>query len=142
MPRRFHDHPDERIDTFLFQMVANTRQHTRAFRLRLGAKALATIATATECCRPPIPECGVGAMATDIPAASSELGTVILVPHLRQHALGLDRKNLHLPVAMISLSARKTYRRKVSQCIDTEAVIPWAFIWSYSKWPGLGRRTG
>ena len=57
-------------------------------------------------------------MATDIPAASGELGTVILgARDLRQHALRFDRKNLHLTAAMISLSARKhLIARKVSHC--------------------------
>ena len=84
-------------------------------------------------------------MATDIAAASGELGTVILGPgDLRQHALRFDRQNLHLTAAMISLPARKhLIARKVSQCIDTEAGLILGFhMRRYSKWPGLGQRTG
>ncbi|WP_346771773.1 hypothetical protein [Bradyrhizobium sp. 170] len=84
-------------------------------------------------------------MATDIAAASGELGTVILgARDLRQHALRFDRKNLHLTAAMISLSARKRLiAGEVSQCIDTEAgLILGLHMRRCSKWPGLGQRMG
>ena len=83
-------------------------------------------------------------MATDIPAASGELGTVVLgARDLRQHALRFDRKNLHLTAEMISFSARKyLIARKVSQCIDTEAGLILGFhMRRSSKWPDLGRMT-
>ena len=83
-------------------------------------------------------------MATDIPAASGELGTVVLgARDLRQYALRFDRENLHLTVEMISLSARKyLIARKVSQCIDAEARLILGFhMRRRSKWPDLGQRT-
>ena len=84
-------------------------------------------------------------MATDIPAASGELGAVVLgARDLRQHALRFDRKNLHLTAAMIILATRKhLIARKVSQCIDTEAgLILGVHMRRCSKRPDLGRRTG
>ncbi len=127
-------------------MVANARQHTRAFHLRIGAQGIGRQHHGDHVLADsPIPECGAGAMATDIPAASGELGTVVLgAGDLRQHALRFDRKNLHLTAAMISLSARKhLIARKVSQCIDTEAGLVLGFhMRRCSKWPGLGQRTG
>lgn len=122
-------------------MVANTRQHTRASRLRLGAQGIGRQRHGDHVLADsPIPESGARAVAADLPTASGEFGTTILgTRDLRQHAVRFNDENLHLTAAMISLAAREhRVARKVSQRIGAEAgLILGLHISHRSKSPDL-----
>jgi hypothetical protein len=105
-------------------MIANARKRADAFRIGTAARGVRGQRRRHHVlAEPPILESAAGALAADALAATRDLGAVdFRTVHLRQHAIRLERDDLHLTVAEIFLAARKHFlAREVAHGIDVEA---------------------